>query len=97
MNESNIAPSYGEIFNQIGIQLNSRKKLLAKRVLLITWPILLLVVVAFVLDKMGGQEAFSPDQWSIYMKIAIPYIILSVFYVSVARFIVRIEQQIWVD
>lgn len=97
MNESNILPTYKEIFVEIGKQLKLRKSTLAKRILLITWPLLLFIVVNYILNLTYDFESFTTGQWLVYLKFALPYLLISAVYSITVRFIFRIEKQIWID
>jgi hypothetical protein len=97
MNESNMLPTYKEIFVEIGKQLKLRKATLVKRIFLITWPLLLFVVVNYILNLTFDFESFTTEQWLFYLKFALPYLLLSAIYTVTVRFIFRIEKQIWID
>lgn len=97
MNEQNILPTYKEIFAEIGKQLNLRKSTLIKRIFLITWPVLLFMIVSYFLELAYDFQSFTKEQWFLYMKFAIPYVLLTALYTVIVRFIFKIEKQIWLD
>ncbi|PIQ91522.1 MAG: hypothetical protein COV70_03285, partial [Parcubacteria group bacterium CG11_big_fil_rev_8_21_14_0_20_39_22] len=94
---SPLPPSYKEIFEEIGRQLKLRKSALFKRIFLITWPYILLIIVSYVLNLIYDFKSFSQDQTFTYLKILIPYLLVAAFYSSIVRFIFKIEKQIWID
>lgn len=97
MNESNMLPGYKEIFTEIGKQLSLRKTTMIKRIFLITWPILLFIIANYFINAVYDFDTFTPEQFSVYLKFVLPYLVLSIIYTIVIRFIFRIEKQIWID
>ena len=96
-NETSLPPVYKEIFEEIGRQLSLRKSALMKRILLITWPYLLLVIVLYIFNEISDFESLPQEQTSLYLKIAIIYLVISGIYSLIIRFIFKIEKQIWID
>ena len=92
-----IPPTYKQLLEEIGKQLSQRKSALLKRVLLITWPFLLLVVTVFVLGKTNSFDGFSYEQMVPWLLPLIIYISLALVYSTVVRFIFDIEKRIWID
>lgn len=97
MNESNLLPTYKEIFVEIGKQLKLRKATLAKRILLITWPLLLFIIINYLINLTYNFDTFTTEQWLVYLKFSLSYLIPSAIYSIIVRFIFRIEKQIWID
>ncbi|MEO8637723.1 MAG: hypothetical protein ABI430_02380 [Candidatus Taylorbacteria bacterium] len=97
ISNTTLPPTYKEIFEEIGRQLKLRKSALFKRILLITWPYLLLIVVSYVLNLIYDFNSFSQDQKFIYFEALAVYLILAVIYSQIIRFIFKIEKQIWID
>ncbi len=83
-----LPPTYKQMLEAMGQQLNSRKSDLMKRVLLIAWPFILLVVLGYVFNKANV---------SVPSLGVIVYVVLAVIYSTVVRFIFEIEKRIWID
>lgn len=92
-----VPPTYKQLLEEIGRQLSQRKSALLKRVLLITWPFLLLVVTFFLLGKANGSEGSTYEQVGQWIFPLIVYVLAAVIYSSVVRFIFDIEKRIWID
>lgn len=93
----NLPPAYKQTIEEIGKQLQLRKKLLFKRVLLIIWPILLGVIIGYLLNSIYDLELLSVEQETWGIIVATIYILCSVIYARVVGFIFEIEKQIWID
>ncbi len=95
-----LPPTYGEMLKEMGAQLNARKSLLFKRVLLIMWPGLLFLVILFVLGKMddaGMLENLSASGQMGLMIAGGAYLLFAIVYMWIAGFLFEIEKQVWVD
>lgn len=92
-----LPPTYKQMLEEMGKQLNNRKGDLMKRVLLITWPVLLLIVVGYFFSKVGGFDTFPQlNTMGFVVGIAL-YIFAAAVYTFIMRFIFSIEKRIWVD
>lgn len=94
LEKNSLPPSYTEIFTEIGRQLQVRKSALMKRILLITWPFLLLTVLLTLLedtDNLMGKISGSVD------VLIISWFFFSVCYAMIVRFIFKFEKLIWID
>ncbi len=96
-NNSSLSPSYQEIFQEIGRQLSLRKKILAKRTLLIVWPFLLLIIIFYFFGQKYNLNPFSSNGLSFYSVGYLVAVVLAVIYSSIIRFIFSIEKRIWID
>jgi len=90
-------PSYHEIFAEIGRQFQARKTLLFKRVLLIVWPFLLLVIVQYILKNSSYYSTLNAAQQLEFFWGIFAYVFVSLIYTSTVSFIFTIEKQIWLD
>jgi len=99
-NQANIPPTYKAMLEEMGNQLRSRKTLLLKRTLLISWPYLLLIVAFFVLDSQDGlgfNSFITEENIFMWLLAGAGVVFLSVVYSVIVGFIFEIEKRIWVD
>lgn len=93
-----MTPTYKEIIKEIGTQINTRKKLLFLRTLMIIWPVLLAIVIAYISTDIYGDDYILQIALSVpNIFYIIAYVILSIIYMSVVGFIFEIEKRIWID
>lgn len=98
------SPSWNEIFQEIGKQLHLRSGLLAKRVLLISAPALIVLFVIQLLARLFqvSQWFNQPDEAFIQFSIqAILWgsiaVVVVLFVTIILMSILKIEQAIWLD
>jgi hypothetical protein len=92
-----LPPTYHQLLQEMGRQIGQRKSALMKRVLLITWPYLLLVVVGYISKNTFNLKALAPDAQVEIVTVIAVYFVLALAYTMVISFIFQIEKQIWVD
>ena len=92
-----LLPSYGQLLEEMGRQLNKRKLLLAKRIFLVVWPYLLLVIVGYIFNRFYDIEAIVSANSLLFFVCFGLYLLLAGIYSIIMRFILTIEKQIWVD
>jgi hypothetical protein len=93
----NVPPTYRQMLEEMGRQLSERRSALFKRVFLITWPFLLLIVALFILNEIYDFNSIPSGQSTGWVILLILYIFVAVVYSTIIRFIFEIEKQIWVD
>lgn len=92
-----LLPNYGQLLEEMGRQLNKRKLLLAKRIFLVVWPYLLLVVAGYIFNHYYDIEAIMSANSLLFFVSFGLYLLFAGIYSMIIRFILKIEKQIWVD
>ena len=91
--------TYQQILSEIGKHLNERKGLLFKRILLLTWPIIIVGVTTYLF--LQGIDIGVIDKETPYLPYYIGgiglMIFLSAIYYWIASIIFEIEKRIWID
>ena len=90
-------PSYHEIFAEIGRQFQARKALLFKRVLLITWPVLLFLIGGYFMKNSSFYSTLTDPQRLKFAWFVGVYVVLAMLYTAIVSFVFTIEKQIWLD
>ncbi len=93
----NLPPTYKQMIEEMGKQLQLRKSLLFKRVLFITWPILLLIISGYGFQAVYDLETLPVEKQTWVIGVATVYIICSIIYSMIVGFIFEIEKRIWID
>jgi hypothetical protein len=92
------APRYSEILKTVGQQIKLRNKDIFKRVILISWPVILLSITLSVLKNIGIENLHIPTSEEIPLIIGFSIIILIVYvYYSVVSSIFDIEKHLWLS
>jgi hypothetical protein len=98
-----VLPSYSEIIQEIGRQLQSRKKLLFFRFLQLLWPVFILpiFVIIIVFGLFYFRESQFLERYSGFVLPAIPlffsfWAFFALFYYGVVNWIFGIEKKIWI-
>lgn len=92
-----VPPTYKQLLEEMGKQLSQRKSALLKRVLLITWPFILLIVAIYALEEIYDFKNFSDEQAFWAMSSFVVYLFLALVYSAIVKFIFEIEKRIWID
>ncbi|MFA6295230.1 MAG: hypothetical protein WC666_02275 [Candidatus Paceibacterota bacterium] len=92
-----LPPTYRQLLEEMGKQLNKRKFLLARRIFLVVWPYLLLIVSGYILNSFYDMEGFIREHLISFFVCLVVYLLLAVIYTIIVRFVLTIEKQIWVD
>lgn len=93
-----LPPTYKQMLQEIGKQLNMRKSLLFKRVLFIVWPGLLLLIAMYIGNRLNDQGLLLQYASKTTLLIAGGiYVAFAVAYMLIAGFMFEIEKQIWID
>jgi|GEM_PF-6931629 len=95
--KNQLNPKYEELFQLIGSHLNDRKGDLAKRILLISLPLMIIGGTAYVLKESGFINTATEFQQTIVMVAFACFALLSIVYYGVFSFILAIEKRIWID
>ena len=95
-------PSYKEIIKEIGKELRSRKKLLAKRTLKMVWPGIvfilfsfLLITILIVLQPSQGALSSFPLFWPLVVIIGL-WLLFTAIYYPITAWIFSLERLIWI-
>ena len=93
----NVSVSYREILNKIGQQLSLRKNDIFKRIVLISWPFVILAGVLYQIKNSNSlHQLIEADPQSFYITMAIVIAILIPYYYLIS-FLVSIEKHLWID
>lgn len=95
-----LPPTYKQMLQEIGKQLNLRKSLLLKRTLFISWPGLVLVALIWGWTKLddAGMLDRVPETAIVPIMIAGgAFLLFAIVYMVIAGFMFEIEKQIWID
>lgn len=102
--ETPLFPSYKETLKEVGKQMNERKGILVRRVVLLIWPVWILVIVSYIMLWSSGVETGVPNidtlsaPWFSYLfYFIILWLGFTLFWYFVMGFIFEIEQKVWVD
>ena len=85
-------PNYKQIFQEIGKQLSNRKKDLVKRIFIILWPGLILILFLFFFKNLA--QLFGA---AIVFYFFIFWLTLVLIYMIIIRIILHTEKIIWID
>lgn len=95
-----LPPTYTQMLQEMGKQLNARKSLLFKRVLRIIWPGLLFIVFLYIGDEMHARGMFEGLSAAAEIGIMIAggaYLLFAIIYMWATGFLFEIEKRIWID
>lgn len=95
-----LPPTYKQMLQEIGKQLNMRKSLLLKRTLFISWPGLLFIIMIWTWNKLGNAGMIDKIPEAGVAAIMIGgavYLLFAIIYMVIAGFMFEIEKQIWID
>lgn len=93
----NVSVSYREILNKIGQQLSLRKNDIFKRIVLISWPFVILAGVLYQIKNSNSlYQLIEAVPQSFYITMAIVIAILIPYYYLIS-FLVSIEKHLWID
>lgn len=95
---STLPPSYQDIVSGIGAQLKERKSLLMWRVLLVSWPMILLVAGIYLGKELGIDLESIPHPDILYYGVGVAvYAFFALVYGAIMNFVFEIEKRIWID
>jgi len=100
LEKNNINPiPYKEILQEAGKQLSSRKKILLRRVFLLAWPGMVMVVLLFIWRELIQGKILSENSpylvpSSIFLG---AWLVFTLFYYAIFSSIFAIEKRLWID
>jgi len=91
--------SYKELLQEAGKQLSFRKGILFRRIFLLAWPAMVMVVILFIWRELIQRKIlFEGSPWLIPSFISLGvWLIFTLFYYAIFSSIFAIEKRIWID
>jgi len=97
--KDNIIPSYAETLKEIGAELQRRKSVFLKRIVMLLWApavaLIMLFIFAIKFQGWSSVDAFLEHQWIAYTSLAL--FVGTLCYYGVISFIFSIEKRLWID
>lgn len=96
VNKEQPNPTWNIIFQEIGKQLHARSGLLAKRVLLISIPALIIIFLIQLFARTSTQSSFGNISIQLFIS-GVLTVVVVLFITVILNSILKIEQVIWLD
>ncbi|OGE79722.1 MAG: hypothetical protein A2660_01530 [Candidatus Doudnabacteria bacterium RIFCSPHIGHO2_01_FULL_45_18] len=96
VDKEQLNPTWNLIFQEIGKQLHDRSGLLAKRVLLIFIPALVIIFLIQLLARISTQSSFGSISIQLFVS-GVLTVVVVLFITAILNSILKIEQVIWLD